>query len=143
MNDDVWEMSNTELVKAAYQIAYDGYMEFIGVQADKNVTIGQATPAIATMAAEIYRQLTRFVLVTVNSDLRGDLHPVEQLMELLGSAGCRGIITVGDVTYKFPDNEQIEIAVDRMDEKAAEETIPRRETTITMEEDDERTESES
>jgi hypothetical protein len=63
------------------------------------------------MAAEIYRQMTRLVVVTVKEP-RASLQEVKELQDMLSEAGYQGMIVQGDASFTFPDDEPIEVTID-------------------------------
>lgn len=119
-----------ELAKAAY---YDVFIdnsytpdypsdEFIRLQ-----TIASAA-AVGPMAAEIYRGVTRPVLVTIEKPEKEDV--VRRLGETLTEAGY-----TGNVTFKFPEDKPIEVTIEETPSTEAKEVRKAlEEITLDMEE---------
>lgn len=93
-------------IATAYRLAYEGIQEFL-VDIDE-LDIPKVTGGyIGPMAAEIYRQMNRQIVVTVKKSFpkfanRG----VDELKDALRELGYKGLITTGAVSYHFPDDDK-------------------------------------
>lgn len=101
-----------EMVKEAFRIAEEAYDGTIGKHSGAFSYPGPKSTAIAPMAAEIYRQLTRLVIVTVK-ERKVTNREVTHMRDVLMEAGYRGVINVGDMEYKFPEDEHpVEVTIE-------------------------------
>ena len=105
--------SNTELVKKAFLEAYNGIdmamaQKFGDHSVQAEVVMGVAAP----IAAEIYRQMTKTIIVTVK-DKRCTIRNAEQLRDVMVYAGYRGVVIAGDVEYEFPiEDDPVQVVIE-------------------------------
>lgn len=93
-------INTLEAAKKAFQIAEEAYTAQFGKTAEMS--------AIGPMAAQIYRQLTQIVVVTVDDVQAPEMR---RIGEILQKEGYKGIITSGGVTYHFPDHGPIGVNI--------------------------------
>jgi hypothetical protein len=113
------DMNNSDAIEKAFLQAADAYETVFGAPHDlvddrREISVkGSAMKsAIGPMAAEIYRQMTRIVIVTVKEP-KVTVREAEHIRNVMLEAGYRGIVTVGDVEYKFPeDDDPVEVTIE-------------------------------
>jgi len=108
-----------DLVAKAYELAYSGFHKFMcevadgAFDRDEVETIARSGMVVlAPMAAEIYRQMTRLVIVTVKEP-KVTVGAVERLRDMMAEAGWQGMVSDGNVEFKFPEDDcPVEVTID-------------------------------
>ena len=111
--------NQVDMVKRAFLMASEGYLAAMDetLNSDKVAGVRKSLEnkilaekfyvELAPMAAEIYRQMNRHVMVTVkDSSPKFADKGVDQLRDALRNLGYKGVITTGDVSYHFPEDDK-------------------------------------